>query len=203
MKRIKIYILVLLCFACETYLQAQQSNDSVFRSGTAEKIRLADPSVQKITTLKNRLANKNLLLFVFISPECPICKSYAAALNALQRQYAESVNMIGIVPGRSYSNADINAFARKYKTIFPLLIDTKKELSNYLQAAITPEVVLLNNRYELIYRGAIDNSVTQLGGPKSNRATEQYLEDAISKYLQHSSIAIKRIKAVGCRINDF
>lgn len=203
MKLIKIYIVVLLWFAAENRLHAQLVNDSVFNKTISEKFRLVNTVSGKTTTLEKVVPANTLLLFIFISPDCPICISYTPALNALRQRYAESVKMIGIIPGRTYSAAAVNAFTRKHKILFPVLIDKKKEISNYLRAAITPEVILLNNRFELVYRGAIDNSVTQLGGLKSSHATEKYLENAISHYLQHSSITLKRVKAVGCRINDF
>jgi hypothetical protein len=53
-----------------------------------------------------------------------------------------------------------------YKLEIPVWIDLKKELSNYLQATVTPEVVLLNKKGELIYRGAIDDWVEKLGQKK-------------------------------------
>jgi len=204
MRVIKFYIVLFLCLeAGDNYLKAQSVNDSVFQPAKIQGIRLMDPVSQKINTIKNIVAGDQLLLFIFLSPECPICKNYMPTLNTLQKQYGKTVKMIGIIPGRTYSNIIVNAFAQKHKMIFPLRIDTKKEISNYLHASITPEVVLLNSRYELVYRGAIDNSIKQLGGLKSRQATENYLEDAINKYLQHGSIVVKRVKAVGCLINDF
>jgi peroxiredoxin len=204
MSLIKLYIVLFFCLVVgDNYLEAQLANDSVFQPAKIQGFRLMDPARQKITSLKNVTPGNQLLLFIFLSPECPICKNYTQALNALQQQYGKTVTMTGIIPGRTYSNAIVNAFAQKHKTAFSLLIDTKKEISNYLNASITPEVVLLNSRGELVYRGAIDNSIKQLGGPKSRQATENYLEEAINKYLQHGSIAVKRVKAVGCLINDF
>ena len=203
MRLIKVNIIGLLALCGGICLKAQQVNDSIFRQSTLQSFQLIDPVGQKLARLNSAGAGSQLLLFVFVSPECPICQAYLPSLNGLARQYQRTVKTMGIIPGRTYSNADGKAFIKKYKTGFPLLLDKKKQLTNYLQASITPEVVLLNDQFELIYRGAIDNSVKQLGGVKNLHPTEKYLEDAINKYLQHSSIALKRVKAVGCRINDF
>ena len=203
MRLIKVYIIGLLALCGAIRLKAQQVNDSIFRQSTLQSFQLIDPVGQKPARLNSTGAGDQLLLFVFISPECPLCQAYSPFLNALSLQYQQTVQTMGIIPGRSYTNADVQAFIKKYKTGFPLLIDKKKQLTNYLQASITPEVVLLNDQFELIYRGAVDNSVKQLGGVKNLHPTEKYLEDAINKYLQHTSIALKRVKAVGCRINDF
>lgn len=202
MKLIRCYILFLLCLSGTFPLLAQAVNDSVFSSAVANSFRLIDAGNCKTRSLKEITASQDLLLFVFLSPECPLCKNYAPVLDSLQRQYSGSVQVIGIVPGKSYSKTVINAYARKYKVHFPLLIDPAKKISNYLHASVTPEVILLTPRYQLVYRGGIDNRVKQLG-VKSWKATENYLSDAVSQYLQHTATAVRRTKPIGCRINDF
>jgi thiol-disulfide isomerase/thioredoxin len=202
MKLTKACIFVLLYLTVSKCLPAQQINDSIFHPGRLQTFRLIDAAQKKSTILKNYSFTEPLILFVFLSPECPLCKNYMPVLNALQLQYRQTVKMTGIIPGRCYHSATVTAFAKKYKTGFPLLIDPVKKLTNYLHASVTPEVVLLNNNYELVYKGAIDNSVKQLG-IKRWQATENYLAYAITQYLQHNSIAVKRIKATGCLINDF
>ena len=202
MQLVKIYIFLFVCLTAGKLLPAQAINDSLFWPATIQNFRLADATQQKNGTHSNISFTAPLILFVFLSPECPLCKNYTPVLNALEQQYRQTVKIIGVIPGRTYTSTTINAFAKKYKTGFPLLIDTQKKLTNYLHASITPEVVLLNDRYELLYKGAIDNRVKQLGVQRSH-ATENYLADAIAQWLQHTAIAVKRIPAIGCLINDF
>jgi thiol-disulfide isomerase/thioredoxin len=201
MSQIRIYIL-LISMAGGKILPAQQPNDSVFQPVAMQSFRLLDAEKGKYTTLKDHPFTEPLLLFVFLSPECPLCKNYMPVLNDLQRQYPQTVKIIGIIPGKTYTTATVKAFARKYKTSFPLFTDDTKKMTDYLHAAVTPEVILLNTRYELVYKGAIDNRVQELG-VKRWQATENYLSDAVSQWLQHSAVAVKRIKATGCLINDF
>jgi len=203
MRPVKNYIfLLLLCTSFSKTQFAQPLNDSVFQYSTIASVKLIDAAANKTSTLKNTVAAQPLLLFVFLSPECPLCKNYSAVLNDLQHRYNNTVQFTGIIPGKTYDAATVNAFARKYKIAFPLLIDPAKKLTDYLHGTITPEVILLNNQYELVYKGAIDNRVTQLGAQRW-KATENYLSDAVSQYLQHTVIAVKRKKAIGCLINDF
>ena len=202
MQPVKIYIFLLLCTSFSKTQFAQPLNDSVFQYSTIASVRLIDAATNKSNTIKHTPAIQPLLLIVFLSPECPLCKNYSAVLNDLQHQYNNNVQFTGIIPGKMYDAATINAFARKYKIAFPLLIDPAKKLTDYLHGTTTPEVILLNNQYELVYKGAIDNRVTQLGAQRW-KATENYLSDAVSQYLQHTVIAVKRKKAIGCLINDF
>lgn len=202
MQVIKMYIFLLICLSGASALPAQAVNDSVFNFAVLKNFRLTNAAQKKSVTLRNADLTQPLLLFVFLSPECPICKNYTPVLNTLQQQYSKTVKMIGIIPGRSYDASTVNAFQKKYKTTFSLFIDKEKKLTNYLHASITPEVILLNSRYQLLYKGAIDNRVKALGVQKW-QATENYLSDAITQYMQHTDVAVKRMQATGCLINDF
>jgi hypothetical protein len=120
----------------------------------------------------------------------------------LKQQYGEKIQFWGIIPGKTYTREAILAFAEKYKISYPLLIDSSLRLSRSLHAAVTPEVILLNARNELVYKGAIDNWLKELGKQRT-KATENYLQDAIVMTLQRKSPPVKRTRAVGCGINDF
>jgi peroxiredoxin len=198
----KSYIILSVFLSASITLSAQSTNDSIFTSQAIQSFKLINAAGKNYTQIKNFLSLQSILLFVFLSPECPLCKNYSPVLNTLAYQYGTSVKMIGIISGRTYSTSAVNAFAKKYKITFPLLIDKEKKLTNYLHATITPEVILLNSKCELLYKGAIDNRVKALGIQKG-QATEYYLTDAITQYLQHTAIAIKRQPATGCLINDF
>jgi len=62
-------------------------------------------------------------------------------------------------------------------------------------------VPILNSLYDykLLYKGKIDNWVVS-PGKKRARATEFYLKDAITHYLNNDSIIIKSTPAIGCFI---
>lgn len=186
MRNVKYYIALLLVTAWP-HLHAQMpaaDNDSVFSASKLSAFPLKDAP---------------LSLFIFLSPECPLCQNYSPVLNRLQKQYTGKVRAYGIIPGKSYDAATIKTFREKYKIAFPLLTDASFKLAHYLQASITPEVVLLNAQGGLVYRGAIDDWLKDLGKMKT-KITTHYLEDAISGYPGQANI--KRTKAVGCLIND-
>ncbi|MFT3933352.1 MAG: redoxin domain-containing protein [Chitinophagaceae bacterium] len=182
-------------------LTAQLRNDSIFKLKTLQTIGLKNTATNTSFRLPS-FTDPRLMLFIFLSPECPLCKNYTPAINALKQQYTGRVEIWGIIPGKSYSESNVASFAKKYKIAFPLLIDQQKKLTNYLQASVTPEVVLLNANYELVYKGAIDDQVKSLS-ERSIKANRLYLTDAINAALGNQTVAYKRIKAVGCLINDY
>ncbi|RPD45558.1 redoxin domain-containing protein [Paracnuella aquatica] len=147
-------------------------------------------------------AEKKLLLLVLMSPECPLCKNYSLVLNNLNQEYGAQVQVLGIVPGKAYTGDTLQQFAKEYQINFPLLIDADMRLSQYMQATVTPEVVLADSTGAIVYRGAIDDWVIGLG-KKKQVAQQHYLADAINQYLDGQPVAIRSTIAKGCLINEF
>lgn len=201
----KNYILLLFIPAwCSSFAQqknVRQKNDSVFSATALSSVPLTDIAKQKTIFLPATTRPGTLSLFIFLSPECPLCQNYTRVLNKLEHQYGERVKFYGIIPGKSYSTDTIKAFAKKYKVFYSILVDGSSRLSRYLQATITPEVILLNEKNELVYKGAIDNWIKDLGKMRV-RVTENYLQDAIEQYPDQKRNAPKRTRAIGCLIND-
>ncbi len=206
-KRIRIYyyrfgVLILCFFLFVDKAAAQQKNDSVFDAGIIAKIALSDADAGKSFYLNEQRNRERFTLFVFLSPECLVCKNYSPVLNELFQQYSGQVNMYGITPGRTYSSDDIKKFRQEYDISFPLLIDQNKKLTQYLQATVTPQVILLNDDYQLLYKGAIDNRMHALGKQRI-KPTTFFLDDALQECLSNKIISVKRTRAVGCIINDY
>lgn len=163
-------------------------------------------SFQLLSTKGRTLDYKNsnkLSCFIFLSPECPLCKNYAPLINELQKKHAITVSFYLIVPGMSYSMGEIKSFSKEYLKNAVVYRDATFDLSRYLQATVTPEVVLIESeRGRPVYRGALDNWVVSLGKQRKG-ATEHYLSDAIESYLHHRFPAVAFKEPVGCLINDF
>ena len=61
---------------------------------------------------------------------------------------------------------------------------------------------MVNKSGKLIYRGAIDDWIEELG-QKKIKAQQHYLQNAIIQYLQKEDIQLKQTRPVGCLINEF
>jgi thiol-disulfide isomerase/thioredoxin len=197
----KKYFFYILLFYCG-HSYAQSKNDSVFNVKFVSSVHLADVKAGKIIPLGNAIAADRPALFIFLSPECPLCQKYSLVLNKLYREYGKKVGFYGIIPGKTFDANTINRFSEKYKIAFPLYIDRTMKLSRYLQATATPEVILLDNRSELLYKGAIDDWFADLGKQRSG-TTKNFLRDALDQQLGGEPVALKRTKAIGCYINDY
>jgi thiol-disulfide isomerase/thioredoxin len=158
--------------------------------------------IREQKTIEINLSTKALSVFVFLSPECPVCQGYVKTLNGIQEKYQQKLRVYGIVPGSAYSAKEVDDFEKEYRVGFKLYIDSKQKLTHYLQATVTPQAVLLSNNGTLIYTGAIDNWVQSLG-KKRVQVTEHYLQQAIDQNLSASIVKVTRTNAIGCRINDY
>lgn len=193
------FVWVGLCIAVFSTATAQPSEPISFSD--LGRVNLINP----ITGNRQKLdleGRKKMQLFVFLSPECPLCKNYANVLNDIVIRFNKDVDLYGVVPGSTYSNADIKKFTEKYKLTFPVVKDEKKQLTAQFKAGITPEVFLLSATGQLLYKGAIDNWAISLGKQRSV-TSQNYLSDAIDHASKGQKIHLPYTTPVGCIINDF
>ena len=193
---------VVLFLAIGLYVSLRLPAQDGLAYGNISSYSLLDVNTEKTLHLDKASDGKKLSLFVFLSPECPLCQNYSTLLNSLRSLYAGQVDQYGVIPGAGYSTKEVRTFGQKYRITFPLLIDDSKKFTHYLQATITPEVILLGPKDELLYKGAIDNLLQDLG-KRRLKATKNYLQDAIEASLHNKVVPVNQTKAVGCLINDF
>jgi len=193
-------LVIIFCFVLTTMpVFAGVFKDSVPIFKDIVNFEVQDASLHK--NIRIHLKDHTLSLFVFLSPECPLCQNYTKTLNQLSKQFKEKVKVVGIVPGAAYSAAEVTDFAKKYHTVFSIGIDQQQLLTKYLQATVTPQVILIDSIGNLIYKGAIDDWVVGLG-KKKEKVTRHYAADAITQYLQLIPVKITSTRAYGCKIND-
>lgn len=183
-----LFLLIFLTLSvhCPAQIKwAESELDKKFRGHNGEKITLRELKGADV-------------LFLFLSPECPLCQNYTLTINKLQKSFPD-LNMIAVFPGKTYSRNHISGFFDKYNLHINSIIDKDYFLSNKLKAEITPQVFLLDKNLNLIYEGAIDNWAPELG-KKRDIITEHYLRDALRQRKDGEEINTNRTRAVGCKI---
>lgn len=194
-----ILLLKLCCLLACLNMQAQPLGNPLFSIEKIKRIPLQSLSGKQVFITEQK---GSLYLFILLSPECPLCKNYSPVINDLQGKYLNDLQVYGLVPGRTYTQKELQTFSDAYRITFPLLVDSEKKFSDYLKATVTPEVVLVDKKGNLIYRGAIDDWVQALGKKKIN-PQQFYLQDAIEQYLQGAPVVIKQTIPIGCLINEY
>ncbi len=150
--------------------------------------------------LSTGIKSHKATVFVFYSPECPLTQNYTLTINQFTEQYKDDdVLFYVVVSGTEFSEDEIRVFAETYKLQQKILLDSDYKLAEILDAKVTPEVFLVNQKSNLLYHGAIDNWAIKLGS-KRVKITEYYFRDAIEAYLKGGTIELTHKKAVGCFI---
>jgi len=185
----------LLFFHSSIFAQSKTKN----RSSPLYQIGLLSPKTGGAYLAKS---TPTLSALVLLSPDCPMSINYTKTLNDMQQQFGNSVQVMGILPGKTYKDSTILDFAASYHLQFPLYVDKKMQLSRQLKGEVTPEVFLLDAQGRLLYHGAIDNWLAGIG-QKRQKPNEHYLLDAINQSLLGLAVSIPYVKAQGCILNDY
>lgn len=154
---------------------------------------------------KSRIHLKNVdkaTAIVLLSPECPMCINYTTLLKQINKKYGQQVNLVGVVPGKTYSDSTILEFAGSYNIDFPLYTDSTMQLCRFLKGEVTPQVFLFERNGRLVFHGALDNWLSGLG-KKRNKPDEHYLLDAINQTLNGATVTRAYVKPQGCLLNEF
>lgn len=163
-----------------------------------EKTTLVNLNGQTSTT--QAIIQRKPTVFIFISPECPLCQSYTLTINQLIKKYTnKGIQFIGIVPGMDFTQKQVLSFNRTYKSTLPIWFDKHLKLTRAIGASITPEVFFISNNGKLLYSGRIDNWAYELS-KKRKVITHHDLINALEAYIHHKPITTLKTKAVGCFI---
>mgnify|MGYP003542988682 FL=1 len=137
---------------------------------------------------------------IFLQPECPFCNSYGKTLRQLDSAITKAgITFIAVVAGKNYPEEEIKVYREHNRFTFPILLDPDFVLQKRLNAIITPEVFLVNNKGETLYRGLIDNWAYEIGKVRP-MVSEHYLMDAVTAFLKNRPIQPDSTKAIGCYI---
>ena len=143
----------------------------------------------------------NAVALVFVSPGCPIGEKYLPRLNEMAKAYdARGVKFFGIASNAGDSPEDLKKWAEENKLAFPILHDKRNIQADALLVERTNEVILVDSRAGIRYRGAIDDQY----GYKDTRPEPKnnYLKDALEAVLAETpgNIKVKGTEVAGCAI---
>jgi thioredoxin-related protein len=136
--------------------------------------------------------------YIFYSDTCPMCIKYVYSLNKMHEKYKEQgVKIIAVFSNYYTKSKDIAKFKMKESPKYELYHDSTMALANEFNATITPEVVLVNKKREVLYRGMVDNWFYKPGKYRQV-TTEFYLRDALDSLLTGKKPAIDTTRPIGC-----
>jgi peroxiredoxin len=139
--------------------------------------------------------NKNGILVIFVSVQCPVSNAYNERMEALAQDWrARGFGVVGINSNRTESADAVAAHAREHNLTFPILKDNNNVLADALGASFTPETYVFDASGTLRYHGRIDDSKDPSGISKRD------LRDALAAIAEGKPVAVSETKAFGCTI---
>ena len=144
-------------------------------------------------------AEREALVYVFLSTECPIAKSYIQTLNQLAKQWQATgqANIYGIFSDPTLSRQQAKQFVKEYKIAYPVLFDHLGDLANFLQPTHVPEAFVINSHGQVAYRGRIDDLYAEVG-KRRLVPSENNLRDAVTALSAGRQPLPSHAMPVGC-----
>ncbi len=138
-------------------------------------------------------------VLIFVGTQCPVGDLYYPRLVELNREYGpKGFVFLAIDANVGDAEDEIAAKVKEFGIDFPVLKDPGNRVADALQAARTPEVVVLDARAKVRYRGAIDDQYVV--GKRKPGPTREYLRDALEALLARRPVETAATEVVGCLI---
>ena len=177
------FALVMAILVCVGAAHAQvESFDLV--STDQEKLRVEATEKKKLTVL------------YFTGTECPLAKLYAPRVVALADKYSESVRFFGINSNQQVSADEFKEFIKAHKIAFPCGKDFNNVVADQLEVKRTPEVIVLDKKFTIRYRGRIDDQYSP--GITRNSVKRHDLKVAIDELLAGKKVSQPKTDPEGC-----
>ena len=156
----------------------------------------------------NTAAGPNGLLVVFSCNTCPFVVGNGEKSDGWEGRYNETArfakeNGVAMVLVNSNeakrNNHDsmdaMEAHAKDNNYGMPYLLDANHQLADAFGALKTPHVYLFDGDMNLVYRGSIDDNVSD-----AEAVSERYVQDAITAVANGKPVGVAETKAIGCSI---
>ena len=139
---------------------------------------------------------KEHTVIMFIAPDCPLCMTLSTPFSELSEKYTD-IQFLAIYSGKHYEPMEINMFATETKLKPHIFRDYDYEVAHQLGASVTPEFFLIDSSATILYQGAMDDRILELGSYKQ-QWDKHYLVDAIEATLEEKEVILKKTEPIGC-----
>ena len=139
---------------------------------------------------------KEHTVIMFIAPDCPLCMTLSTPFSELSEKYTD-IQFLAIYSGKHYEPMEINMFATETKLKPCIFRDYDYEVAHQLGASVTPEFFLIDSSATILYQGAMDDRILELGSYKQ-QWDKHYLVDAIEATLEEKEVILKKTEPIGC-----
>lgn len=137
---------------------------------------------------------------IFWCNHCPYVQAWEDRMIRIGNEFKDKVHFVLInandpkkYPEDSFDNMKRRAQQKGYP--FPYLFDETQEVARKYGAQRTPEVFLFDQKWKLVYHGAIDDNWED-----ERKVRSTYLRDAILAVLENRKPPVEETQPVGCTV---
>ena len=135
------------------------------------------------------------IVLIFVATECPVSNAYNSRMEDLYKEYSnKDITFLGINSNKAESVEMIKEHAEENDLTFTILKDKNNVVADEFGASVTPEVFVVNGKFEVLYHGRIDNS------RDIDDVTTNDLQNALNEILKGKPVTNNSTKAFGCTI---
>jgi peroxiredoxin len=139
--------------------------------------------------------NSKAIVVMFIATQCPVSNDYNTRMAKIYSDYKDkNVTFIGINSNKQESIDEIKKHSKDNNFGFTVLKDKDNIIADKYDASVTPEIFVLNGKYEILYHGRIDDS------RKVTEVETNDLRKTLDEILAGKSVSNPKTKAFGCTI---
>jgi hypothetical protein len=143
--------------------------------------------------------DKKAYVLVFVDSGCPIAAKYLPGLQRLESAYRDKgVQFVAVNSGPNDTVVAMAEQAVAHGVEFPFVKDIDCRVADALGVKRTPEVVVLDAKRTLRYRGRIDDQYRP--GGQRNEPTRRDLVEALDEVLAGKDVTVQTTAVDGCLI---
>jgi peroxiredoxin len=135
----------------------------------------------------------------FLGVECPVARLYATRIESLAKEWnAKGIQFVIVASNIHDSEKDLQQCAKDLQLSVPILRDSDQSIAKSFAITRTSEVVVIDPKIQVRYRGRIDDQFAP--GQKKSSASSHELKRALEELTESNTISVAETKPVGCLI---
>lgn len=188
---------VLILAALLTVGSFARGDDPAKIGGAVGKLKFTD--IRSLPRTLDDFGPKKAFVIAFVNTSCPVAQRYLPTLQELEKDYrAKGVQFLALNPAEDDTLIATATQAVTFDIEFPVGKDFDGATAKKLGVSRTPEVVVIDEKKSLRYRGRIDDQ-HRLGGTRKE-PTRHDLRDALDAILAGKPVDKPETEVDGCPI---
>lgn len=135
-------------------------------------------------------------VYLFLQADCPCVYSHKDSFGQLLRKYSNKVDFVVVFEGKNDSRQQIEKLLKNLDWKISYKKDNNQKLVKQLKPKVSTDCVVTDQAGKVIYKGAIDDGVKNMGMIKAF-----YLKEVIEALLQHKSAPYSNMPGIGCTLS--